>query len=194
MNLPIERSRMLSCIRNDIELSESENDPSIRSDEPTPEVPGGSCGETIPMEEMLSGNADVLLVIATEIVDPSVDAPPTLKEAPVNDPVRRMSLLMNMPARSRGARCRGDCDDSEPHTAQRSTLAFRSYPVEVDVLFFPRPTTSRPRTSCYIDSELFARVKDFIGQSFSLLPTHPLAQGLTKLANRGEILDMILGI
>jgi hypothetical protein len=42
----------------------------------------------MPMEEMLSGNTDVLLVIATEIVDPTVDVPPTLKEAPqtVNDP------------------------------------------------------------------------------------------------------------
>jgi hypothetical protein len=81
MNLPIERSRVLSSIRNDIELSESENDPSIpaRSDEPTSEVPGGSCGETMLMEEMPSGNADVLLVIATEIVDPTVDAPPALK-------------------------------------------------------------------------------------------------------------------
>src|SRR4029077_9848971 len=81
---------MLSSIRNDIELPESENDLSIpaRSDEPTSEVPGGSCGEMMPMEEMLSGNTDVLLVIATEIADPTVDAPPTLKEAPqaVNDP------------------------------------------------------------------------------------------------------------
>jgi hypothetical protein len=104
-----------------------------------------------------------------------VDAPPTLKEAPVNDPDAKDVSTDEYQQEAEERAVEGTATILEPNTVQRSTPALRPYRVEVKILFFPRSTTSRPRTSCHIDGEQL-RESRTLAVEVSVYCRYPLAQ------------------